>query len=76
MINNDIIRDIPLMQNAVWGSLKKGASFSKNNQTACLSLKGTKKKVHLLNPKTIYEDRKNIFLIAASVIVAKSCDNT
>ena len=75
IINNDIIRDMPLMRNAVWGSLKKTVAFSKNNQTACLSLKGTKNKVHLLNPKTIYEDRKNIFLIAASVIVAKNCNN-
>ena len=73
-IRNDFSNDRPLMNNSIWGALKKSVSFNQNDQTACLSLKGTRQKVSLRNPKIIFKDRKNIYLIAESVIVAKSCN--
>ena len=45
----------------VWGILKKGLNYSSDGNSVCLSLKGGKNYIKLLEIVIEFEDRDNIF---------------
>ena len=53
-----VLKDQP---NTVWGSLKKGLNYSSDGKSVCLSLKGAKDYIKLLEILIEFEDRDNIF---------------
>jgi hypothetical protein len=73
LMNEDIKRDLNLMQGAIWGSLKKTVLFDDANKIACLSLKGSQNYINLYEPEIIFEDRQNIFLLSDKVVPSIQC---
>jgi len=71
LMSKDIRNDHLLMQDAIWGSLKKTTSTT--NNITCLSLKGSRDYVNLYNPKILFEDRQNIFLLSDKVVPSSKC---
>jgi hypothetical protein len=73
LMNEDIKRDLNLMQGAIWGSLKKTVRLDEGNKIACLSLKGSQNYINLYDPEIIFEDRQNIFLLSNKVVPSIKC---
>ncbi len=73
LIYKDIENDVILMNQSIWGALKKTVKFYSNQSIACLSLKGIDMYVNLHNPKILFNDKYNIFLTSAKASVSNKC---
>jgi len=71
LMKKDIENDYMLMQGAIWGALKK--TTSSNSNITCLSLKGSSDYINLHNPKILFQDRQNIFILSNKVIALDHC---
>jgi hypothetical protein len=71
LMKKDIENDYMLMQGAIWGALKK--TTSSNSNITCLSLKGSSDYINLHNPKILFQDRQNIFILSNEVIALDHC---